>query len=432
MSEIVLDVDPWQLEIIQDEAREKVCMGGRGVGKTVGLARNWAIQTGLETLDGEFAYFSPTYAIAMRERRTIAKNRFLRPFIESSHDQPFPYILWRSGTQTYFRSTDREENLLGYHLNGACVDECHKVGERALDEIIRPQVGAKRGTLMLIGQHDDDGEEGWINKRFFLKGQDRTQKRVRSWRIPSSKGRMFQGKEGRAELEAIRQTTDEYTWRWQYLAEAVEAGNRAFRSEDVKHCIGGELEERAHDKQAYVIGYDLGKITDPSAYVVLRFVSRKEAVVVATGVRPLMERHEMQAVNLQRLSRVYGNCPVLVDTTGGASGGHGSTEPDPYVKYYRDQVPTMRAFFINQTSKQNIVQSLQLAVEQKRLRIPAGCDVLSKQLRQFRWERKGGRLDFHGPNGHEDDLVMALAMAWCAVERGWVGQDGTSSIGDLL
>jgi hypothetical protein len=422
---VALDADAWQREVIESPARIKVVMGGRGVGKTVGLGRNVLIKDGLETQCGEFAYFGPSYATGKREARAIAKHRDLKPYVESYVDSPFPTITFRSGSQLYFRSLDREENVLGYHLDGAIIDEIHKIGERALDETVRPQVAAKRGWLLLMGQHDEDGVEGWINKRFFEPGQLKDQNRVRSWRIPSSLGRMFMGEDGRSELELIRSTTPEFIWRWQYLAEAVESENKAFRSVDLLSCLRDNLVvvQKAQGSVAYAIGYDLGKVVDPSASVILEAIDREHANVANVDVRPLHEKHEMQALHLARLARLFGDATAMVDATGQQGAAGGIEEPDAYVKYYRQHCPSARAFILTPKNKARAVQNLQLAVEQGRLGIPkVGCEKLVDQLRRYRWELKGGAIDYHGPDGHDDDLVMALVMAWYAVERGWFGK----------
>lgn len=431
---VQLDADAWQQEVIADPARIKLVMGGRGVGKTVGCARNALIKSALETIGGEFAYFGPSYAVSKREARSIAKHRALRPYVEEFLYDPFPTITFRSGSQLYFRSLDREENVLGYHLNGAIVDEVHKIGERVIDEIVRPQVGAKRGWMLMIGQHDEDGEEGWINKRFYTPGQIADQQRVKSWRIPSSAGRMYQGEDGKAELELIRTTTPEFIWRWQYLAEAVESENKAFRGNDVNACIQ-EIPtfDRARQNKAYCIGYDLGKIVDPSAEVVLEVVDKERANVCLASIKTLNEKHAQQALYVQRLARLFSDATVMIDATGqaGAAGGH--EEPDAYAKFYKTHCPTARAFVMTPKNKMRAVQNLQLAVEQGRLGIPrSGCELLIKQLQRYRWELRGGGIDFHGPDGHEDDLVMALTMAWYCFERGWYGVNSVRSLAGVF
>lgn len=430
---IELDLDPWQLEVIKSPARIKTVMAGRGSGKTVGIARNQIIMDGLTKINHETAYFAPSYAVGKRECKAIAKNRFLMPYIERAEDQPFPRIVWNTGSQSYFRSADRDDNLLGYHLNRAIVDEVHKIGERMIHEVIRPQLGAKRGELLMMGQHDEDGEEGWINLQFFLPGQRPGQTDFASWRIPSSAGRQYQGASGRAEFEMLRKSTPDYSWRWQYLAEAVESQNKAFRPEDIKKCILGDEQSESLGTQC-VIGYDIGKVTDPSAEVVLGVVDASRCRVLGARLHRLGEPHEQQALALQRLSRVFGEPTVIVDVTGGGQGAvRPGQEVDACTKYYREMVPGMRGFNINQHTKAQIVQDVQLLIEQGRVTIPATCVDLIRQLKSYRWERRSaGTLDFHGPNGHDDDLVMALALAVTGFVRKWYGGQGGSPLSSLM
>lgn len=430
---IEVDVDPWQLEVIRSPARVKLLMAGRGAGKTVGVARPTIIRDGLETIDGEFAYFSPSYAIAKRECKTIGKNRQLAPFIERVEDQPFPRIVWQTGTSTYFRSLDREENVLGYHLNGAIVDEVHKVGERLIHEVIRPQLGAKRGYLLMMGQHDEDGEDGWIYKQFYLPGIDPARPEFAAWRVPSSMGRQYLGPEGEKELEMIRASTSDYVWRWQYMAEAIETANKAFRPDDIRGCTSGDTRDD-NGGMSCTIGYDLGKVLDPSAQVVLAKVSENKSAVLNAELQKLGVPHDVQALGVQRLAKRYGDPVVLVDVTGGGAGAtKAGQDQDVYVKFYRDTVPTMRGFYLNQHSKAQIIQALQLAIEQKRISIPATCKDLLRQLGSYRWERRpSGGVDYHGPNGHDDDLVIALALALYAMNRGWTSDTGRKSLDVLM
>lgn len=429
---IHLDLDPWQREVLDSPARVKTLMAGRGTGKTY-MARNQMIVDGLTRRGFETAYFSPSYAVAKREYKEIANHPVLMHRIIRTEENPFPRIVWRSGSQTFFRSLDREENVLGFHLNRAVVDEVHKVGARLIHEVVRPQLGAKRGSMLLMGQHDEDGEEGWIQQEFFLPGQNPNKPEFASWRIPVSMGRQYQGESGLKELELLRGSTPDYVWRWQYLAEAVESQNKAFRPGDVTKCIGGEEQSEACGMQC-VIGYDLGKVVDPSAEVVLGVVDASRCRVLGARLHRLGEPHEQQALGLQRLARVYGDPTVVGDVTGGGQGAlRPGQEVDAYVQFYRESVPNWRGFNINQTTKAQIVQNVQLLIEQGRITIPATCVDLIRQLKAYRWERRPtGTLEFHGPNGHDDDLVMALALAATGFARRWYGGQGGAPLGSLM
>jgi hypothetical protein len=123
-----------------------------------------------------------------------------------------------------------------------------------------------------------------------------------------------------------------------------------------------------------------------------------------------------------RVARTFG-CLMVVDTTGGAAGGR-AEEPDAIVRYYRQSVPTMRPLVISWALKLEMIQSLQLGIEQKRLLIPEELSQLRYQLSKYRWFRKGHRLFFSGPNDHEDDLVAALMMAYYGAICGWTPQKG--------
>jgi len=432
---LVLQADrQWQAEIIESAARVMVVMGGRGSTKTTCLARNRLIRDSLRNENHEYGYFSPSYSIAKRERKAMAKNRILKGLITDTGDQPFPFIEWISGSKLYFRSLDREENLLGYHLNGAVLDEIHESGEATWDQILHPQLGAKRGWALWLGQHDEDGEEGWINKRGFIPGQAQGQKDIRSWRIPSSMSPMYDSPEGLAELERIRRVTPELVFRRQYLAEPIESENKAFRAADVENCLADiPVKERASEGEMFTGGYDLGKVVDPSALVILQAFDREHAAVSKCGLKPLNVKHEMQAVELGAIARVFGDLTMMIDATGQRGAAGGKEEGDCYSQFYRKHCPSARAFYITPKNKTGAVQSLQLAIEQRRLLIPRfGCEKLVDQLKRYRWEMKSGAFDFHGPDGHDDDLVMALVMAWYAVERGWFGAANPKTLAGIF
>jgi hypothetical protein len=432
---VLLDVDPWQQEVIENKARIKLVVGGRGVGKTVGCARNMLLFAALSVVGSECAYFGPSYATAKRECRAMSRHRGLAPLVEEVSEQPFPMISWRTGSRTYFRSLDREDNVLGYHLNGAVVDEVHKIGERAVDEIVRPQVGAKRGWMLLIGQSDEDGEDGWLYKRFHLASKDPNNAgKVASWQVPSSMGRMYQGDDGIAELALIKSTTPDYIWRWQYGAEFVESQNKVFRRDDIDRCIDGNMVpiDRAAANKRYIIGYDIGRVIDPSAEVVLEVIDRERVNVVASSIRPLGQPHEQQAIHVAQLSRVFGEALVLVDATG-STGASGGGEKDAYERFYRKACPFARGFYFQAKAKMNAIQDLQLAVEQTKIKIPPQCDKLIDQLRKYRFQRKGsGTIEYAGPDGHNDDLVAALAMAYQGASRGWTRDANMSSLGAMV
>jgi hypothetical protein len=426
---IALKIDrPWQLEVIECVARLMFLSAGRGAGKTTCCSRNRLVYNCLRHTDHIYSYFSPSYSIAKREFRTISKCRALRPFITDSPVDPYPQIIFSTGSKLNFRSLDREENVLGEHLDGAVIDEAHVLWEDLLDSWILPQLAAKRGWALLMGQFDEGGssDAGWLYNRYYLPGQQPNQTTFKSWIVPSSMGVMFSGEDGAAELQRIKERTNPLVFRRQYLGEPIESANLAFRADDLKGCLGGSVVSAGGDFPV-ILAHDIGRTVDPAAWLAVRPVSRESLVVLNSGIRPIGERYEVGAQELSNLQRIYRAGTVIIDNSGGGQGGHGPKESlDAFATYYKGKVNNIRPFFFSYKLKTQLAETLQLMIEQKRIQIPAELAQLRKQLSEFRWEHRR-YLSFSGPGGHGDDLVAALLMAIHATMSGWWRQPGQTA-----
>jgi hypothetical protein len=140
--------------------------------------------------------------------------------------------------------------------------------------------------------------------------------------------------------------------------------------------------------------------------------------VIHAEKRPIGEKHEVGAVYARDIARRYGEAVIIVDTTGGATGGHNAT--DAFVQYYRQQCKTMRPYTITRDNKARLIGNLSLALEQTKLSIPKEFTDLHKELASFEYKMSSNnQLTFSGPGGHDDDMVIALALAYEGVTRGW-------------
>ena len=109
----------------------------------------------------------------------------------------------------------------------------------------------------------------------------------------------------------------------------------------------------------------------------------------------------------------------MVDTTGGATGGH--KEQESVIGEYRKYVKNMRPVYFNTSIKEQHVNELALRLQQKKIAIPAENEALLKQLSTYEYKRKGDRYVYSAPegNGNHDDLVAALYMANWGVTKGY-------------
>jgi hypothetical protein len=72
-------------------------------------------------------------------------------------------------------------------------------------------------------------------------------------------------------------------------------------------------------------------------------------------------------------------------------------------------------FKFSSSSKQQLMEGLAAAIQQGRIRIPAGPIVAELETFEYEYTRTGAR--YSAPAGLHDDCVCALALAWRAYER---------------
>ena len=73
-----------------------------------------------------------------------------------------------------------------------------------------------------------------------------------------------------------------------------------------------------------------------------------------------------------------------------------------------------------------MVQDLSLAIEQGHISIPNSCEYLLDQLYSYEYMYDSwGGYRYQGPDGHDDDLVIALILAWSGMRYSGVASDAS-------
>jgi len=413
-----------QREIVFCDNRTMCLMAGRRWGKTFTF-RNRVIRRCLTSRNMQYWYVAPVYAQAKDQYDAIISNVGLAKYITRSVMQPYPVVHFSNGSKLAFRSFDRPQNLRGSGLGEVWVDEIQDIDEKPFWPVIRPLLSDKRGTLVVSGQfrgHD------WVYEKLYVPGQPGPQKKENyiSWRYPSSTGLVFSSEAGKAELEVVRTQIPRRVYEVEYECLPIANEASVFDHADLEASKSGEVRP-AHEYRSVCFGLDLGRVVDPSAMIGIDEVTK---TVVFAEKRPIGEKHEVGAMIARDIARRYGDSAIIVDTTGGASGGHSTT--DAYVQYYRQHCLTMRPYTITRENKAKLVGNLSLAIEQKKIQIPAQFVDLHKELSGYEYKlSSNGVITYQGPGGHDDDMVMALALAWEGILRGWTNTRTGSSEGIL-
>lgn len=423
----ILSVMPFQREFICAPERFLTLMAGRRAGKTDAIKSRIKLRTRQKNF--EYTYITPLYAQCLEIYREITRDPTYQHCIKWIRERPYPHYGLHNGSRVFFKSFQRPEGLRGAGMDEICIDESQdpSVGEYDVKTIVLPMLGDRRGTLVLSGQfrgHDWRYEQFWLPGQKTIDGQPNPAYRpqYKSWRIHSSQGYVFQGADGAAELDLQRSITPRAVWEQEWACVPSANANAVFLPHHIDAIVGGSLSHTPSPQMQYVAGLDLGRVVDQSAFVVLE-CGPQVATVVHAEKLPQRQEHAEQAVRIAQLANQY-RCPVVIDVTGGATGGHQSQ--DTYVKFYREKVRDLREFYWQRANKEKVISQLSLDIEQRRILVPAECAELLKELRQYEYHHRGYYYDFSAPKGLHDDYVSALAMAVWGWHRGWT--NGTTNV----
>ena len=409
-----------QIEVITSPARFMTLIACRRWGKTF-TTRNRIISRCLSRPNFKYMFIAPTYSQLEQEYTALANNFGLHDFfLRKPKLKPFPQIEFFNGACVDYRSFERPKNIRSRGYDEICADEIQDYDEEDFRAVITPMIRDRRGSLILCGQFRG---HNWYYQDFFLPGQPGPKKHplYKSWRFDTSRALVYQGARGQEELEIARAQTPAHIWKVEYDCDPAANERACFPASQIDALLTKQepptIQEKNHH---YIMGLDLGRVRDPSAYVVVDFETGivVEAAKLATGTE-----HAEQARLAAAVQRKWGALTV-VDTTGGATGGH--AKPDEYVRHYRAAIPDMRAVNWDWQNKNRMIESLALAIEKREFQIPEKFGGVVFELKGYEAEYRAGRWLYQAGGGFHDDFVAAFAMANWARKSGWAAQGGQS------
>lgn len=161
----------------------------------------------------------------------------------------------------------------------------------------------------------------------------------------------------------------------------------------------------------YVAGIDLAKFRDFTAWAIIR-TDVKPYCLVGFGELPRIDYTRQIDILAATLNR-FGYPKAIVD--GGAAG-------TAVIELMREKGLTVEEFTFSNESKARIVMDMVVAFQQSKLLLPSsGRTVEENRMAQdlegqlFHFEPtvlRSGRLRYEGASGYQDDLVMALCLAY--------------------
>jgi hypothetical protein len=362
-----------QREVHERLKRFSVLEIGRRWGKTT-----FGIQLGIECaiLGHKCGWFAPSYKYLAEPMREF--ERALKPIVDRIDRVEKRMDLKTRGSIDFWTLEDVDAGR-GRSYDLAIVDEAG-FAPRLLEAwraSIRATLADRKGKAIFLGTPKGTGDF----HRLYLEAEGDTTGDWAAFRIGSARNPLLDP----GEIEAARRMLPASIFQQEFEGVPAEDGGNPFGLDAIRECIGP-----MSTAQPEHWGVDLAKSHDFTVAVGLD----------RDGCVCRLERWQAPwSVTRERLARMLGQSPALIDSTGVG---------DPIVEDLRKVCRRAEGFKFTAQTKQQLMEGLQIAIQSREIRYPDGW--LRGELEAFGFRYSVRSVSYEATVGH-DDGVCALALA---------------------
>jgi len=385
-----------QRRAYESDARFRAVAAGRRSGKTT-LAAVETIERALAGGGGwAGAWVTPGNSITETGFRTI-DDAVDDAFITARKQSPPFRHEFRGGGRLDYLTTGGNPNVSeGY--DWVVIDEAAKgVPERSWTQELRPTLSARDGEGIFISTPDG---RGWFYD-WWHRGQSADHPAVESFRWSTYDATHIPD----AEVDAARAEMPDRVWAQEYLAEFRDDTGGVFAVADATadYQLPDGPAPAPGTVGPYRLGADLARSEDYLAIVGLDATGQVAHLTRERGLSwPGIQRR------IERLAEAHGDAPVAID----------ATRDNKLVADLETAGVDIRPVTFSAQRKQALVENLAAGLESDEVTIPVDT-ILETELSVFEYETtRAGNVRYGAPEGHHDDTVDALAMAYDLRETG--------------
>tara|TARA_R110002012_G_scaffold305588_2_gene509776 strand:- start:528 stop:1727 length:1200 start_codon:yes stop_codon:yes gene_type:complete len=348
-------------------------------GKTHGCIA-WLLEEAI-TIGSEgrtFWWVAPTY-----NQSKIAFTRLVRSLpqdlIQKINNYEMSVVL-DNGAKIRHLSAEKPDGLYGEDCYGAVLDEVTRMREEAW-YAVRSTLTATRSRARLIG--NVKGKKNWAYKL-----ARRAEAGEHDWHYArlTAVDAIDGGVLSSDEIADAKRTLPPEVYRELYEAEPSDDVGNPFGLEAIMACKG-----EISTKPSVCFGVDLAKSVDWTVIIGLD----------DDGAVSYFERFQLDWDGTERrVISAIGDEAALVDSTGVG---------DPIFERLQKQNPLIEGFKFTQGSKQQIMEGIAVAIQNREVVIPD--NVLLQELLDFEYEYTRTGTKYSAPVGLHDDAVCAFALA---------------------
>jgi len=245
VTDLKVELLPWQQEVFEDSSRFKVIAAGRRTGKSR-LAAWKLIIEGLQCKRGHVFYVAPTQGQA----RDIMWQTLLEvghPVIASSHINNLQIKLV-NGATIALKGADRPETMRGVSLSFLCMDEYADMKPEVWEQILRPALADQKGDAMFIGT--PMGRNHFYD--LFQYASISEDEQWKGWHFTSYDNPLLDEEE----INAAKKSMSAFSFRQEFMASFEAAGGELFKEEHI------QFSEEEPDEGQFYIAVDLAGFAD--------------------------------------------------------------------------------------------------------------------------------------------------------------------------
>jgi hypothetical protein len=342
-----------------------------------------------------YAYIAPTY----KQAKKIVWNdpKMLQKYLPAGavlkKNATELVVYFRTGSILYVLGADNPDSLRGPDFNGVVLDEFACMKLAVWNEILRPVITQDDSRWAMFTFTPKGKNHAWD---FVQRSLDPTYKHWKYYVLKAS----VSGIIPLQNLIEARKELPYQTYMQEFECAFIDDVSQVFKNVD--QCIAGTL--MAPDRSlTYVTGVDLAKSID---FTVLATLCRETRHLSGWDRFNQIDWTTQKQRIIEESRRFNSLCEI--DATGVG---------DPIVEDLvnagvsigiNNGVP---GFKFNNTSKKQIIQRLQVAIEQRMITYPNIPELIDELKRYMYDVGDNGVIKYSAPEGYHDDCVTALALA---------------------
>ena len=370
--------------IITGKEKYHIVSVGRQFGKSL-MGMNLLLWWGINNAPCKILWVAPVYSQTTKVLKELEKAIIKSGIIEKSNNSE-NYIELKNGTQIYFRSAERYDNIRGYTFDYCIIDEAAFIKEEAWNEAIRPTLAVRGKKVLFLSTPKG---KNWFYNLYNLGNSD-DYINYKSYR-GSSYDTPFIDKE---EINDAKKTLPENVFRQEYMADFIDGGGEVFTDID-KNTFDNYPSPTG---QIYC-GIDLGKQED---YTVAIFMDSGGNIIDIYRNNKNEWRGMINDI-VELLKKYKATAMVEVNSMG-----------DVIYEQIKKQYKDIHPFVTSNKSKQEIIEGLILDFNENNILIPSKTlfNPLYEELSYFTYDYnpKTRSIKYGHPTGLHDDCVISLAI----------------------